>query len=131
MECPACHANNDSQAVLCGACGGSLRANEKTAPADRPARRPNSRKRNAEVIEAAVQDSNNPAAWRAYRVSLLSVVPGFGLLLGPAAMILGYLAVRNAGDDLSASNRAKAAVAFGAGSTLTQWLGIALILYSF
>ncbi len=75
-------------------------------------------------------DSNNPAAWRAYRVSLWSIVPGFGLLLGLLAIILGWLAVRSAGDDLSASNRAKAAVVIGAGSALTQWLGITLIYFS-
>jgi hypothetical protein len=60
-------------------------------------------------------------------VSLWSIVPGLGLLLGPVATLLGYQAVRDAGDDLSASNRAKAAIVFGAGSTLTQWLGITLI----
>ncbi len=75
-------------------------------------------------------DTNNPAAWRAYRVSLWSIVPGLGLLLGPVATVLGYQAVRDAGDDLSASNRAKAAIVFGTGSALTQWLGAALIYFS-
>ena len=125
MNCPACHAENGSDAVTCGACGGSLRTN-----GERPGRRSASRRRNSEVAEAAVTDSNNPAAWRAYRVSLWSVVPGLGLLLGPVATVLGYQAVRDAGDDLSASNRAKAAIVFGAGSALTQWLGAALIYFS-
>lgn len=75
-------------------------------------------------------DSNNPVAWRAYRVSLWSVVPGLGLLLGLAAMVLGWRALRHVGDDYSASNRAKAAIGFGAGSALTQWLGVALIYFS-
>jgi hypothetical protein len=79
---------------------------------------------------AAVVDSNNPAAWRAFRVSLWSVLPGLGLLLGPIAMVLGWRAVRSAGDDLSARNRAKAAIVFGAGSAVTQWLGAALIYFS-
>jgi hypothetical protein len=57
-------------------------------------------------------------------------VPGFGLLLGFLAMVLGSLAVRSAGDDLSASHRAKAAIAIGAGSALTQWLGVTLIYFS-
>jgi hypothetical protein len=129
MDCPACHAENASEAVACAACGRSLRANTAGGNNERKVRRSGSRRRNAEAAEAAAADSNNPAAWRAYRVSLWSIVPGFGLLLGPAAMVLGCLAVRGAGDDLSASNRAKAAIVFGAGSALTQWLGITFIYY--
>lgn len=91
--------------------------------------RSTSRRKNADAGEAAALDSNNPAAWRAYRVSLWSMVPGFGLLLGPLAMLLGGLAARGAGNDLSARNRARAAILFGAGSALTQWLGVALISY--
>jgi polyferredoxin len=127
MNCPACQAENRSEAITCATCGRSLRAN-----ADQPARRSGSRRRNNnnDAAEAAVTDTNNPAAWRAYRVALWSVVPGLGLLLGPLATVLGYLAVRKAGDDLSASNRAKAAILIGAGSALTQWLGVTLIYFS-
>jgi hypothetical protein len=88
------------------------------------------RRRIADASEAAVVDSKNPAAWRAYRVSLWSIVPGVGLLLGLVAMLLGCQAVRSAGDDLSASNRAKAAIVIGAGSAVTQWLGVTLIYFS-
>ncbi len=122
MNCPACHAENSSQAVVCSACGGSLH--------NRPARRTASRRRNNDAAEAAAVDSNNPAAWRAYRVSLWSIVPGLGLLLGPAAAALGYRAMRDAGDDFSAGNRAKAALLFGIGSTVTQWMGVLLIYFS-
>jgi hypothetical protein len=124
MNCPACHAENSSGAVSCVTCGCSLPANS-----ERSARRSGSRRRNSEAAVAAVTDTNNPAAWRAYRVSLWSVVPGLGLLLGPVATVLGCRAVRVAGDDLSASNRAKAAIVFGAGSALTQWLGLTLIYF--
>jgi hypothetical protein len=125
MNCSACHAENNSGAVTCASCGRSLHGS-----GERSARRSGSRRRNSEAAEAAVTDTNNPAAWRAYRVSLWSVVPGLGLLLGPVATVLGCRAVRGAGDDLSASNRAKAAIVFGAGSALTQWIGAALIYYS-
>jgi hypothetical protein len=125
MNCPTCHAENNSEAVTCATCGRTLRDN-----GDRPSRRSGSRRRNGDAAEAAVTDSNNPAAWRAYRVSLWSIIPGLGLLLGPVATLLGYRAVRDAGDDLSASNRAKAAILFGGGSTLTQWLGITLIYFA-
>jgi hypothetical protein len=125
MNCPACHTENASEAFACVNCGHSLRANE-----DRPVRRSGSRRRNGDAAEAAVADSNNAEAWRAYRLALWSIVPGLGLLLGPAAIVLGYQAVRHVGDDFSASNRAKAAIVFGIGSTLTQWLGGVLIYFS-
>lgn len=123
MDCPSCHAKNVAESAICASCGGSLRPSA-------PRRRSGSRRRNAEGSEAAALDSNNPTAWRAYRVALWSIVPGFGLLLGPLAMLLGWRAVRGVGDDPSARNRAKAAVLFGAGSALTQWLGVALMYYS-
>lgn len=74
-------------------------------------------------------DGNNPAAHRAFCMSIWSVAPGLGLILGPAAMVLGYRASCNAGDDRSARNRARSAVLFGAASTFTQWLG-AVLIYS-
>ncbi len=125
MNCTACHAENSPGAITCATCGRSLGAN-----GERSARRSNSRRRISDPAEAAVTDTNNPAAWRAYRVSLWSIVPGLGLLLGPVATVLGCQAVRDAGDDLSARNRAKAAILFGAGSALTQWLGATLIYLS-
>lgn len=121
MDCPSCHTENPAEAVACTTCGRSLRS-----PSSRRRSRP---RRISEASEAAAVDSNNPAAWLAYRVALWSLVPGCGLLLGPVAVLLGWLAVRGVGDDLSASNRAKAAILFGAGATLTQWLGVTLIYY--
>jgi hypothetical protein len=131
MDCPSCRSENASEAACCSACGRSLRSNETAVNTDRPARRPSLRRRNAVASEAAVHDSNNPQAWRAFRISMWSVVPVLGLLLGPAAVVLGWRAVRSVGDDVSASNRAKAAVGFGVGSTLTQWLGAALIYFNY
>jgi hypothetical protein len=129
MDCPACHTANAAEAVTCTACGGSLPGQPTAANSSNPSRRRNGRRRNTEASEAAAVDSNNPSAWRAYRTSLWSIVPGAGLLLGPLAMLLGWRAVRDAGDDVSARNRAKAAVMFGAGSAVTQWVGIVLMYY--
>ncbi len=120
MDCPVCHTENAVEAVTCSTCGRSLNSSR---------RRPSSRRRNAEISEIAAVDSANPAAWRAYRVALWSMIPGVGLLLGIIAIILGCLAVRDAGDDLSARNRAHAAILFGSLVTLTQWSGVLLILY--
>jgi hypothetical protein len=127
MDCPACHAENPSAAVACVTCGHSLRDLSAGGNVDRSARRSGSRRRNLDASEAAVTDTKNPHAWRAYRVSLWSIVPGFGLLLGFVAILLGWHALRGTGDDLSASNRARAAIVIGAGSMITQWLGVTLI----
>jgi hypothetical protein len=132
MDCPACHTENATEAVTCAACGRELRTDANSASEAQPPssrRRPNSRRRNLEAIESAALDSNNSTAWRAYRVALWALVPGLGLLLGPLAIVLGCLAVRRVGDDVSARNRAKAAVLFGVLVTLTQWLGAALIVH--
>jgi hypothetical protein len=129
MNCPACQTENAAEAVTCSSCGRSLRTGS-SAPPIPPARRSNSRRRNASGGDPAMADeSDNPAAWRAYRVALWSLVPGLGLLLGPAAVALGWLAVRAAGEDASARNRARAAALLGALVALTQWLGIVLIIY--
>ncbi|HTU93931.1 MAG TPA: hypothetical protein VMF69_27880 [Gemmataceae bacterium] len=129
MDCPDCRAANVSEAASCAACGRALPVNATSGNGDRSARRSGSRRRSSDPGESVSLDSNNPAAWRAYRVALWSIVPGFGLLLGLPAIMLGCRAVRGAGDDFSGRNRAKAAVFFGAATTLTQWLGVALIYY--
>jgi hypothetical protein len=129
MDCPLCHAENVSAAAACATCGRSLGAKAASGSGERRSRRSGSRRRHNENAWTAALDSDNPAAHRAYRLSVWSIVPGFGLVLGPLAMILGCQAASDAGDDLSARNRAKAAVLFGAGSTFTQWLGVMLIYY--
>jgi hypothetical protein len=129
MDCPSCHTENASHVATCTSCGRSLRANTTPGNGARRSRSAEARRRKIEASEAAAVDSNNPAAWRAYRIAVWSVVPGFGLLLGPLALVLGVRAVRAAGDDLSARNRSAAAILFGAGSMLTQWLGAILLYY--
>jgi hypothetical protein len=126
MNCPGCQTENADEALACSNCGRSLQA-DSAAPLGR---RSGSRRRNSNAGDAAMaEESNNPAAWRAYRVALWSLVPAFGLVLGPAAVVLGWLAVRGAADDASARNRARAAFLLGALVALTQWVGFALIFY--
>jgi hypothetical protein len=121
MDCPACQTANAEDAVICAACGRALKSSR---------RRSEARRRAMEVREAAAVDTNNPAAWRAYRVALWSLMPGLGLVLGPIAIVLGWRAVRQAGDDLSARYRSIAAVLFGVLITLTQWIGVTLLIYN-
>ncbi len=131
MHCPSCHAENLAEAVACSTCGRSLRSEESAAS---PSRQPNPRagsrrRRNANANDSEEANENeNPAAQRAYHISLWALLPGVGLLLGPLAIVLGWRAVRGSGD-ASSRNRAKAAVLLGVLITLTQWLGVALMIY--
>jgi hypothetical protein len=128
MHCPSCQSENLAEAIACSTCGRSLRSDEATAaPARQSSPRAGSRRRNANDADEA-NENDNPSAWRAYRVALWALLPGVGLLLGPAAILLGRRAVRSGGD-FSSRNRAKAAVLLGVLITLTQWLGAALMIY--
>jgi len=70
----------------------------------------------------------NQMAARAFRLSLWSLVPGLGLLLGPAALVLGCLVVRKVANDDMARGQARVAIAFGVLVTLAQWIGLALMI---
>jgi hypothetical protein len=132
MHCPACHAENPAEAVSCSVCGGSLGVNSppsSTASPSHAGRRFGSRKRSLVGEGEATGQGNNPMVRRAYRVSLLSLVPVVGLLLGPLAVVLACLTLRNSLliDDV-ARNRIKAAILLGVLVTLTQWIGIILMI---
>jgi hypothetical protein len=131
MDCPSCHSENVAEAVDCSTCGRSLRSDEAGAtPSGQPSPRGGSRRRrntNADNDDAA-NDNDNPAARRAYVVTLWALLPGLGLLLGPAAVFLGWRAVRGS-SGASSRNQAKVAVLFGVLIALTQWLGVALMIY--
>src|SRR5438105_1917782 len=81
MQCPACNAENGEEATRCGKCGGTL-----------------SRRRRRSSVEDTdtpfgryIDPANRPAV-RAYRLAVLSMVPGLGLVLGPVAAVLGAVA---------------------------------------
>jgi len=131
MHCPACHAENAAEAVTCSACGGSLRSDSipaSAAPPSQSVRRSGSRRRNT-VDEGEAAERNHRAA-RAFRLSLWSLVPGLGLLLGPVAFVLGCLIVRKVANDDMARGQARVAITFGVLVTLAQWIGLALMIRS-
>ncbi len=83
----------------------------------------------AEDESLAAGEVTDPATLRAYRVALLSLVPGLGLLLGPVAVVLGILALRYVREDIAARKRAKVAAWCGVLVTLTQWVGVMLMTW--
>jgi hypothetical protein len=74
----------------------------------------------------------NRAARRALRHGVLGLVPGLGLLLGPLAVVLGVVAERRGKADptFAAQAHARAAVLLGLALTLTNWVGLALMVAS-
>lgn len=120
MRCPACDAQNPNDAASCSSCGKPLprrqrrraAANEPDAPRD-----PEAERRNA-------------AALRAYRICLIGLVPGPGLVLGPVGAVLGAVARARGAKvpGFTAGSAATAAVLLGALITATQWVGVTLMV---
>jgi hypothetical protein len=119
MQCPGCEAQNAAEAVKCAACGKRLPGRRKRALA-------------GEWDDAAdpVTDRWNRAGIRAYRWSLIGLLPGIGLLLGPLAVLLGVV-TRLRGARLrgfSAERPANAAIVLGGLITASQWSGAMMML---
>jgi len=119
MQCPACNAENGEEATRCAKCGGTLSRR----------RRRNSVEDTDTPFSRYIEPANRPAV-RAYRLAVLSMVPGLGLLLGPVAVVLGAAAGRRgkANPDFTARGPAAAAVMFGAMTAVTNWAGLALMV---
>jgi hypothetical protein len=125
MRCPSCDTENAPGASRCGSCGAALG----------PARRKGGRRRGpaeeTDTPSASAEGGTNRAALRAYRVAVLGLVPGLGLLLGPLAVVLGTAARRRgrSDPDFTARSHAAASVVLGALTAATNWLGIALMAW--
>jgi hypothetical protein len=111
---------NPEEAARCTACGKPLpRRPRRRGPAEEGDDPPSP--------EAA---RRNAAARRAYRLCLLGLVPGLGLVLGPVSVVLGAVA-RARGKDTPGFTEgppAAAAVLFGALISATQWAGVTLMV---
>jgi hypothetical protein len=128
MRCPACNVESSSSATTCGACGAGL-TSANGAPGPR-------RRRQARRVEgvdspfAGRAEGPNGPALRAYRLSVLGLVPGLGLVLGPVAALLGLVAGYRARSDPDFTGRpfARAAVVLGLLTGVTNWVGLALMV---
>ena len=80
-------------------------------------------------LAVPVDGTNRVALW-AYRLSQWGLIPGVGLVLGPAALVLGVVAgMRGRGDaEFTFRAPARAAVVLGGLVALTNWLGAVLIV---
>ena len=123
MRCPACNTENADTAPSCRSCGSTL------------PRKPR-RRGLAEETDTPFgprTEACNRAALRAYYVGLLSLIPGLGLFLGPAAVILGLRAGQRGRNEpgFTAAGPARAAVLLGGVIALTNWVGLVLMLVGF
>jgi len=118
MQCPACQ--TETSGDRCTACGKSL---------GRKARRRVNNEETANPYEAQTVPCNRAAA-RAFHVAILALIPVVGLLLGPVALLWGAIAhQRGKGDpQYTARSAALGAVVFGAVITITNWVGLGLIV---
>jgi hypothetical protein len=121
MRCPACQAENLDDAGACSACGTALQS------------RPSRRVRRGGTDSGASDPSGKKKglAWTAYRCSVVGLIPLVGLVLGPIALALGFLAwFRGQGDPLQKGiGPASAGMLLGGLEALTNWLGLALMIY--
>jgi hypothetical protein len=87
-------------------------------------------KANQNVPLSPETEARNRAALRAYRVSLLGLVPGLGLVCGPAAVLMGGWIRSWCKSDpaFTAVGPLNASVAFGIFVTAANWIGATLMV---
>src|SRR5262245_46865151 len=100
---------------------------------DRPNRKKPRRNRVDEESDSPFAESASPqtrAAVRAYRYAVFGLIPGAGLVLGPAAVFLGMWARRKGKSDPHYRGRslARAAILLGVGLWVTTWAGAYLMI---
>jgi hypothetical protein len=120
MLCPGCETQNPDDAVSCSACGKRLPTRKR--------RRPPSEETNVSAGPEA--ERCNRAGLRAYRLCIVGLLPGAGLILGPIAMLLGIVAtVRgNSVPGFTAKWLAAVSVLLGGLITAFQWTGVTLMV---
>jgi hypothetical protein len=120
MRCATCNADNPPKAATCEKCGGGL------------PRKPRKRA----VVEQSdspfgpIGDGPNRRALIAYRCAVVGLIPFVGLFAGPLAGALGAVAWARdrQSDGFNAWGPLSASVFLGALITLTNWVGLLLIV---
>ncbi len=124
MRCPACNADTPANVSRCSACGAAI-----TPP------RPGGRARRAVAEDsdtpfAELGRGTNRTAKLSYFIALAGLMPGPGLVLGPAAALLGAFArLRGRSDpQFTAQGPARGAIFLGLLLALTNWGGLVLMI---
>jgi hypothetical protein len=116
LRCPSCQTENPEDARRCSSCGGNVR---------RPRRRP------ATDEDSQGSSLGSQTAVTAFRCAAWGLIPGLGLVLGPVGVVLALLAYRREKDDppRRGASPALAVLAFAGGVLVTNWVGVALMVY--
>lgn len=118
MFCPRCGAHNEDTRTACVMCDAALVPLRPGAPED-----------DVSSLGRMVP-TRNPRALTAYYLGIFSLVPLFGALLGPAALILGTLGLRAVPGTPGQVGKVHAwiGIVLGAITSLANWLVIGLTL---
>jgi hypothetical protein len=118
VVCPSCRVENAADARRCSSCGGKL-----AGPAPRRRRRGGDDENGTTL--------GGSATLTAWRCTAWGLIPGFGLVLGPAGVILALRAYRQekAGPSPKGMSPALAVLLFAAAVLVTSWVGVLLMIY--
>jgi hypothetical protein len=121
MRCAACQTDNPDNASTCSNCGGTL--------ASRPSRRAGRGRDDTKFGSRAI-DKKGLGSF-AYRCGVIGLIPFVGLVFGPMALVLGFIAwLRDRrGPHLLGLGPALAGMVLGGIISLTNWAGLALMIY--
>ena len=116
MFCPRCGAHNEDARSACVMCDAPLQARQPAGD-------------DVSAMGLLVP-TRNPRALTAYYLGIFSLVPFFGALLGPAALILGVLGARAVSRTPGRVGKVHAwiGIVLGAITSFANWLVIALTL---
>ena len=121
MRCAACQTDNPDHEAACSNCGCKLPS--------RTARRPGRGRDDTKFGSRALDKKG--LGWFAYRCGVIGLIPFVGLVFGPMALVLGFIAWLQArrGPHLLGLGPALAGMILGGIISLTNWTGLALMIY--
>jgi hypothetical protein len=116
VRCPSCKTENAAEARRCTSCGEKMR---------RP------RRRAADDEDGPVSGLGGRATVAAFRCTAVGLIPGLGLVCGPAGVVLALLAYRleKAGPPRKGRSPALGVLALAVGVLVTNWAGVLLMIY--
>jgi hypothetical protein len=123
MRCSACQLEIPDDSTQCPSCGGI----QSQAPAPRKARRRSEADVEADLARTAAY---NRQVKRLVLLTLVAIIPGLGLVLAPAVLVLiSLLLLRGKGDPLFTAGRgARVTLIIAALTMACNWVGLYLIV---
>ena len=125
MRCSACQAEIPDDSTQCPICEGI----QSKAPTPRKARR---RSVGATEVDLERTAAYNRQVKRIVLLTLVAIIPGFGLVLGPIVVVLIALVLRRGKGDptFTAARGARVTLVIAAVTTACNWIGLGLIALS-